>query len=107
MKNKYGNYVIFKSLTTGDSEERQLIMQSLIRCVNSVNVTKYRTRWLQFIEENPLKVPNLSPVQTMKPSLFKSGSGQFSESTPDAYGRPTDNSTGEGFEQSWDDLKQQ
>lgn len=80
MKNKYGNYVIIKSLMTAESEDKQTIMQAILRCINSVNVTKYRNRWLQFIEENPLKINTLQPGQTTKPSLFKSNSQGFSDS---------------------------
>jgi len=74
MKNKYGNYVIIKSLMTAEPEDKQLIIQGITRCIHSVNVTKYKNRWLQFIEENALKVSNLQPGQTTKPSLFKNHS---------------------------------
>jgi hypothetical protein len=72
MKNKYGNYVILKILATAELEDKQAIVQSLIKNVNLVNVTKYKNRWLQFIEENPLKIPGVNNTKVHKPSLFKS-----------------------------------
>lgn len=63
MKNKYGNYVIFKILSQADNEDKQYIMQCLIKCLNNVTVSKYRNRWITFIEENPLKIPNIPNLQ--------------------------------------------
>ena len=73
MKNKYGNFVILKTMNVADSEDKQAIMQSIAKCVGSINVKKYKQRWQEFIEENPFKIPN---IQTTKPSLFKSNSGK-------------------------------
>ena len=78
MKNKYGNYVILKILSTSEIEEKKQLAQSLLRNVNLVNVPKYKNRWIQFLEENPMKIPSLN-AQTVKPSLFKTSSG-FSDS---------------------------
>mmetsp|Transcript_22393 Transcript_22393/g.19296 ORF Transcript_22393/g.19296 Transcript_22393/m.19296 type:complete len:132 (-) Transcript_22393:754-1149(-) len=75
MKNKYGNYVILKLLQVAEVEEKQQIMQALIKNVNSMNVPKYKSKWIQFIEDNPLKVPNVNFSQNPKPSIFKSQSG--------------------------------
>ncbi len=69
MKNKYGNYVILKILSTSEVEEKRILAQSLLKNVNSINVPKYKNHWLQFLEENPMKIPGLN-VQP-KPSLFK------------------------------------
>ena len=76
MKNKYGNFVIFKTINAADSEDKSLIMQTIIKCVNQITIKKYKTRWVEFIEENPFKVPNLPNVPISKPSLFKSNSGK-------------------------------
>lgn len=73
MKNKYGNYVILKILGASDLEDKQAIMQSLSRNVNLINTTKYKNRWLQFIEENPLKIPGNN--RTHRPSIFKNNGG--------------------------------
>lgn len=70
MKNKYGNYVILKLLSTADHDEKRVLAQSLLKNVNSINVLKYKNYWIQFLEENPLKIPGLT-AQTIKPSLFK------------------------------------
>jgi len=74
MKNKYGNYVILKLLSTSDIEGKQLMMQNIAKHLNLVNVAKYRSRWAQFIDENPMKVPGMTGMQTTKPSLFKNSS---------------------------------
>ena len=70
MKNKYGNYVILKILSTSETDEKKTLAQSLIRNVNSVNVPKYKSRWIQFLEENPMKIPGIT-AQTIKTSNFK------------------------------------
>jgi len=72
MKNKYGNFVLLKALKSVDTEERQVIMQSLMRNLNSVSMAKYKNSWTKFIEENPLRVPS---TQTKKHSLFRHNSG--------------------------------
>lgn len=74
MKNKYGNYVILKILSTSEVEEKKAIAQSLLKNAYSVNVPKYKNRWIQFLEENPMKIPGLN-AQTVKPSLFKPSGG--------------------------------
>ena len=74
MKNKYGNYVILKILSTADVEDKKILAQSLVKNVNSVNVPKYKNRWIQFLEENPMKIPGLN-AQTIKPSHFKTANG--------------------------------
>jgi len=71
MKNKYGNFVILKVLQTAELEEKNAVMQSLLKNVNSVNTAKYKSRWIQFLEENPMKIPGFNPSQPVKPSLFK------------------------------------
>lgn len=68
MKNKYGNYVILKILSTSETEEKRILAQSLLKNVNSINVPKYKNHWLQFLEENPMKIPGLN---VQKPSIFK------------------------------------
>jgi len=80
MKNKYGNYVLLKMLSTLDVDGKQLMIQNLTKNLNLVNVAKYRSRWAQFIEENPLKIPSANTAQTTKPSQFKnaSQSGDYS-----------------------------
>jgi len=74
MKNKYGNFVLLKALKSIDTEDRQIIMQSLMRNLNSVSMAKYKNSWTKFIEENPLRIPGITP--TSKPSLFRHNSGQ-------------------------------
>jgi hypothetical protein len=74
MKNKYGNYVILKLLSTSDIEGKQLMLQHIVKNLNLVNVAKYRSRWAQFIDENPMKIPGVNTTQTVKPSLFKNSS---------------------------------
>ena len=78
MKNKYGNYVILKILSTSEVEEKRVLAQSLLKNVNSINVPKYKNHWIQFLEENPMKIPGLN-AQTVKPSLFKPV-GQYPDS---------------------------
>lgn len=83
MKNKYGNFVILKVLATADTEDKGAMMQSLLKNVNAVNVTKYKNRWIQFIEENPMKIPGFNMSQTVKPSQFKQGLGNSNPSFED------------------------
>ena len=85
MKNKYGNYVLLKLLSTLDNEGKQFLIQHISKNLNHVNVAKYRSRWTQFIDDNPLKIPGLNPSQTVKPSLFKSQS--LAENSPSHQGR--------------------
>ena len=80
MKNKYGNYVLLKLLSTLDNEGKQFLIQNISKHLNHVNVAKYRSRWTQFIDDNPFKIPGLNPSQTVKPSLFKSAS--LAENSP-------------------------
>lgn len=87
MKNKYGNYVILKILGTSDLEDKQAIMQSLTRNVNMINATKYKNRWIQFIEENPLKIPGNN--RTHRPSIFKNnGSAPVFDNNPAEINSP-------------------
>lgn len=74
MKNKYGNYVLLKLLSTLDTEGKQLLIQHINKNLNHVNVVKYRSRWAQFIDDNPMKIPNIPGLQVGKPSIFKSAS---------------------------------
>ena len=71
MKNKYGNFVTLQLLATSSSYDQQRLMQEMLRCANAFNGTKYKTRWLKFIGDNPLKIewnpstilsPERSPV---------------------------------------------
>jgi len=78
MKNKYGNFVLLKALKSVDTEDRQVIMQSLMRNLNSVSMAKYKNSWTKFIEENPLRVPS---AQTKKHSLFRHNSGNSENMT--------------------------
>ena len=71
MKNKYGNFVLLKALKSVDTDDRQVIMQSIQRNLNSVSMAKYKNSWTKFIEENPLRVPSMT---TNKPSLFRHNS---------------------------------
>jgi len=80
MKNKYGNYVILKILSTADTDEKKTLAQSLLKNVNAVNVPKYKNHWIQFLEENPLKIPGIA-AQTVKPSLFKPSGGYSDNNT--------------------------
>jgi len=56
MKNKYGNFVTLQLLATSVLSDKQKLMQEILRCANSFNGTKYKTRWLKFIQENPMKI---------------------------------------------------
>lgn len=85
MKNKYGNYVILKILGSADLEDRQAIMQSLAKNVNVINATKYKNRWIQFIEENPLKIPGTN--RPHRPSIFKNNAA-FDNNNPAELNSP-------------------
>lgn len=82
MKNKYGNFVILKMLSVIEVEDKQLLMNALYKCLQHLTIVKYRTRWITFINENPLKIPNIPSaqgIQTFKPSLFKNQNPQIGE----------------------------
>ena len=85
MKNKYGNYVLLKMVSTADLEGKQILMQNIIKNLNSVNIAKYRSRWAQLIDENPMKIPGLNTSQPLRPSQFKN-SGSY-ESGPNSASR--------------------
>lgn len=107
MKNKYGNFVILKVIQTAETEDKGSVMQSLLKNVNSVNVTKYKNRWIQFIEENPMKIPGFNNLQTVKPSLFKHNpQGSNPASDDNLSGRnDSDNDMGWGND-DWNDPRQ-
>jgi hypothetical protein len=106
MKNKYGNFVILKILQTTEPEDKTAVMQSLLKNVNAVNVIKYKNRWLQFIEENPMKIPGMNQ-QTVKPSIFKNTSNSPHLSSEGNLSREgSDNDTNWQGE-DWNDPKQQ
>lgn len=86
MKNKYGNYVIIKSLSCADPEDKLVLMQAIQKCTNSINVSKYRTRWLQFLDENNKAT---QPGKSLKPSLFKT-SDSSNSSRKQSYGSDFD-----------------
>jgi hypothetical protein len=100
MKNKYGNFVILKVLATATSEDKVSVMQGLQRNVNAVNVTKYKNRWIQFIEENPMKIPGFNTSQTVKPSLFKHSTNSPRQSHDDNFGSDNDSA---GWGEDWGD----
>lgn len=108
MKNKYGNYVIFKILSQADSDDKQLIMQCLIKCLNNVANNKYRNRWITFIEENPLKIPNIPNISLTqpKPSIFKNSS-QNPDMNNDSYSRNQNEMNIPEFDPNWEDQRQQ
>jgi len=56
MKNKYGNFVTLQLLATAVCVDRQKLMQEIYRCANAFNGTKYKTRWLKFVQDNPMKI---------------------------------------------------
>jgi len=56
MKNKYGNFVTLQLLATSATLDKQRLMQEIFKFANSFNGTKYKTRWLKFIQENPMKI---------------------------------------------------
>jgi hypothetical protein len=56
MKNKYGNFVTLQLLATASLIDKQRLMQAIFKYANSFNGTKYKTRWLKFVEENPLSI---------------------------------------------------
>jgi hypothetical protein len=56
MKNKYGNFVTLQLLATASLADKQRLMQAIFKYANSFNGTKYKTRWLKFVEENPLNI---------------------------------------------------
>ncbi len=75
MKNKYGNYVLLKLLSTLDNEGKHQLIQNVSKNLNQVNVAKYKGRWAQFIDDNPLKIQGVTTTgQSTRPSLFKSAS---------------------------------
>jgi len=106
MKNKYGNFVILKVIQTAETEDKGAVMQSLLKNVNSVNVTKYKNRWIQFIEENPMKIPGFNNLQTVKPSLFKHNPQHSNPASDDNLSRDaSDNDMGWGND-DWNDPRQ-
>lgn len=56
LKNKYGNFVTLQLLATTSTSDKKKLMQDILRCANSFNGTKYKMRWLKFVQENPLKI---------------------------------------------------
>lgn len=95
MKNKYGNFVILKVLATTEPDDKVAVMQSLMRNVNAVNVTKYKNRWIQFIEENPMKIQGFNTLQPVKPSLFKNNINSPLQAPANVFGEDgSDNDTG-------------
>jgi len=56
LKNKYGNFVTLQLLATTSTSDKKKLMQEILRCANSFNGTKYKMRWLKFVQENPLKI---------------------------------------------------
>lgn len=85
MKNKYGNFVLLKALKSVGTDDRQIIMQALVKNLNSVSMAKYKNSWAKFIEENPLKVPGGGPQ--VKHSIFRQNSGpQFENAGNESWG---------------------
>jgi len=84
LKNKYGNYVILHTLAICDSEDKQSIMQGIHRCVYSFQGTKYKLRWIKFLDENPLNISwnPASPSNRAKENQMDSF-GDFSGQTPE------------------------
>jgi hypothetical protein len=56
MKNKYGNFVTLQLLATSSLIDKERLMQAIFKYANSFNGTKYKTRWLKFVEDNPLNI---------------------------------------------------
>jgi len=56
LKNKYGNFVTLQLLATASSSNKSKLMQEILKCANAFNGTKYKMRWLKFVQENPLKI---------------------------------------------------
>ena len=56
LKNKYGNYVILHTLAICDNDDKQSIMEGIYKGVHSFQGTKYKLRWIKFLEENPLNI---------------------------------------------------
>jgi len=65
-------------------------------------VTKYKNRWIQFIEENPMKIPGFNMSQTVKPSLFKHSTNSPHHSADDNFGSDNDS----GWGDDWNDRQQ-
>ena len=88
LKNKYGNYVILHTLAICDSKDKQFIMQGIHRCVYSFQGTKYKLRWIKFLDENPLNIQwkALSPSSK---SPFNRGNNVQFESFNDMYNNST------------------
>ncbi len=70
MKNKYGNFVLFKLIAKSKVEEQLTLMQSLVKNLNIVNNTKFKNYWTRFIDDNPLQIP-LQGLTIPKTSQFK------------------------------------
>ena len=81
-------------------EDKQAIMQSLVKNVNSVANSKYRSRWLRFIEENPLKIQGNG--KTHRPSQFKNGAN----ANFDAFSRETQEIHSPMTADDWSNLRQ-
>jgi len=70
MKNKYGNYVLLHVLLASTKDDKERIMQGIFKYTNSFHGTKYKERWSEFLEENPLNIewsgPKGSPNSSAK-----------------------------------------
>jgi len=84
LKNKYGNYVILHTLAICDTEDKQNIMAGIHRCVYSFQGTKYKLRWIKFLDENPLNISwNPSSPSNKNRGNQVESFGDYSGQTPE------------------------
>jgi len=81
MKNKYGNYVLLHVLLASCREDKERIMQGIYKYTNSFHGTKYKERWSEFLEENPLNIEWSGPRSPNSSAKLKnSRKEEFKES---------------------------
>ena len=71
MKNKYGNFVLIKIFSVSDENDKARLVEAIQKYVNAVHVTKYKTKWLTFLDENK------NYLKSTKTNRFAPGPGFY------------------------------
>ena len=66
MKNKYGNYVLIKIIANADNEDKITLVNNIAKNLNSLNILKYRNKWLVFLEEYTNNIKSETQNQQLK-----------------------------------------
>ena len=82
MKNKYGNFVLLKIFNVSDEGDKARLVEAIQRYVNAINVSKYKTKWLTFLDENKAYLKNTSS----KNMRYMPGNAFYSGNKNDAIG---------------------